>query len=90
MSIEEDLRAIVKKKTPEGKEFQLESKLADIGLDSLDVVEIVFEIEDKYKIQLPQNEEEASSATFRDLCDLVERQIAAKAAGGEPTAQPAA
>ena len=82
MSIEAELRGIIIKKAPEGTEFSLDSKLVEIGLDSLDVIEIVFEIEDKYGIQLPQNDEEAASATFRDLCDLVEGQLAAKPADG--------
>lgn len=80
MDVEADLRAMIRKKAPEGTEFGLDSKLADIGLDSLDVVEIVFEIEDKFSIQLPQSDEETGSATFKDLCDLVENNIAAKAA----------
>jgi len=86
MSVEADLRTIIMKKAPEGTEFGLDSKLAEIGLDSLDVVEVVFEIEDKYHIQLPQNDEEAASATFQDLCMLVEKQLAAKA---DAKAQPA-
>ena len=81
MSIESDLRAIIMKKAPEGTEFGLDSQLMDIGLDSLDVVEIVFEIEDKYRIQLPKNDEETGSATFGDLCQLVEEHVAKKASG---------
>lgn len=81
MSVEADLRAIISKKAPEGTEFGLDSNLEEIGLDSLDVVEIVFEIEDKFSIQLPQSDEETGSATFRDLCELVEKNIAAKPAG---------
>jgi len=81
MSVEADLRAIIRKKAPEGTEFGLDSKLAEIGLDSLDVVELVFEIEDKFSIQLPQSDEETGSATFKDLCNLVEKNIAAKTAG---------
>lgn len=80
MSVEAELRAIIMKKAPEGTEFGLDSKLIDIGLDSLDVVEIVFEIEDKYRIQLPQNDQDTGSATFGDLCDLVEEHVAKKAA----------
>jgi acyl carrier protein len=76
MSVESELRAMISKKAPEGTEFGLDSKLVDIGLDSLDVVEIVFEIEDKYRIQLPQNDEETGSATFGDLCELVEKHLA--------------
>ena len=81
MDVEAELRAMIRKKAPEGTEFELDSKLADIGLDSLDVVEIVFEIEDKFSIQLPQSDEETGSATFKDLCDLVGQNIAKKAGG---------
>lgn len=87
MSVEAELRAMIMKKAPEGTEFGLDSKLIDIGLDSLDVVEIVFEIEDKYRIQLPQNDQDTGSATFKDLCDLVEKHLATKAAE-DGSAQP--
>jgi acyl carrier protein len=80
MSVEADLRAMIMKKAPEGTEIGRDSKLIDVGLDSLDVIEIVFEVEDKYGIQLPQNDKETGSATFKDLCELVEKHIAAKAA----------
>ena len=76
MSVEDDLRTIIQKKAPESTAFGLESKLVDIGLDSLDVVEIVFEIEDKFRIQLPQNDGETGTATFGDLCELVEQHVA--------------
>lgn len=81
MSIKSDLRAIIMKKALEGTEFGLDSQLMEIGLDSLDVVEIVFEIEDKYRIQLPKNDEETGSATFGDLCQLVEEHVAKKTSG---------
>ena len=79
MSVEADLRVIIMKKAPEGAEFGLDSKLIDIGLDSLDVVEIAFDIEDKYRIQLPRNDQDTGSATFGDLCELVEEHVARKA-----------
>ena len=85
MSVEAELRAIIMKKAPEGTEFSPESKLIDIGLDSLDVVEIVFEIEDKYRIQLPQNDQDTGSATFGDLCELVNQHVAEKASEDKST-----
>ena len=66
MNIEDELRAIVQKKA-NGAAIALETKLVDLGLDSLDVVEIVFEIEDKFRIQLPQSEQDMSAARFQDL-----------------------
>ncbi len=88
ISVEAELCAMIIKKAPEGTDFGLDSKLIDVGLDSLDVVEIVFEVEDKYSIQLPQNDKETGSATFKDLCELVEKHIAAKAED-DGSAQPA-
>ena len=80
MDLESELRAIVQKKVTNGASILSATKLAEIGLDSIDVVEIVFEIEDKFQIQLPQNNEEMASATFQDLCRLVEERIADKTA----------
>jgi acyl carrier protein len=88
MDVEQELRTILKKKLKEGVELDGGAKLADAGLDSLDIVEIVFDVEDKFKIQLPQIEGEMTAVTFRDLCSLVERQLAIKEAAASD-AQPA-
>jgi acyl carrier protein len=78
MSLEHELREIVKKKLVNKEtEIRPEMTFADIGLDSLDIVEIVFDIEDKYKIVLAKNTEEMGTATFKDLVGIVERQIKA-------------
>lgn len=78
MSVEAEIKAIIKKKMANERELVADTKLAEIGIDSLDFVEIVFEIEDKYKIQLPQNQDEMATATLKDLCLLVEQHIAAR------------
>ena len=88
MDVEPELRTILKKKLKEGTEIEGSSKLTDAGLDSLDLVEIVFDIEDKFKIQLPQIEGENTALTFRDLCDMVERQLM-ESASAATEAQPA-
>ena len=77
MSVEAEIKALMKKKMANDVELVADTKLTEVGLDSLDMVEIVFEIEDKYKIQLPQNQDEMATATLRDLCNLVEQHIAA-------------
>jgi acyl carrier protein len=81
MSLEDELRAIVQKKMLNKEaEIRPDMTFADIGLDSLDVVEIVFDIEDKYKITLSKNNEEMGAATFKDLVGIVQRQIGDKSA----------
>ena len=83
MVIEDELRAIIQKKATSG-EVAPETKLSELGLDSLDVVEIVFEIEDRFKIQLPQSAENMSSAEFKDLCRVVQEQLGAATAPARP------
>lgn len=80
MDVENELRAIIKKKAANA-EIAMDTKLADLGLDSLDVVEIVFDIEDKFRIQLPQSADNMSTAQFQDLCRVVQEQIAARPEG---------
>jgi acyl carrier protein len=81
MDIEQELRAIVRKKLNPGTEIDNSTKLAEAGLDSLDVVEIAFDVEDKFRIQLPPLASQVADVTFQDLKRLVEEQLAAKAAG---------
>ena len=76
MNVEEELRTIIGKKVKVA--FDQSTKLADAGLDSLDVIEIAFDIEDKFAIQLPQMGSEMLSVTLGDLCQLVEQQLKAK------------
>ena len=79
MDTEQELRAIVIRKLTPGAEIDMNTKLADAGLDSLDVVEIAFDVEDKFRIQLPPMAGQITDVTFRDLCRLVEEKLAAKA-----------
>lgn len=81
MDVEQELRAILRKKLTPGAEIDMNTKLADAGLDSLDVVEIAFDVEDKFRIQLPPLAGQISDVTFLDLYRLVEETLAAKAAG---------
>ena len=81
MDIEQELRAIVVKKLNPDAQIENSTKLADAGLDSLDVVEIAFDVEDKFRIQLPPLASQIGEVTFQDLQRLVEEQLAAKAAG---------
>jgi acyl carrier protein len=79
VDIEEELRAIIGKKAA-SVTLTPDTRLADLGLDSLDLVEIVFEIEDKFRIQLPQGNTDMGQAQFRDLVQAVHKEIAASAA----------
>ena len=59
----------------------LDKKLADANISSLDMMEIIFMLEDKFDIQLPfnANTQVAELETLGDLIALVEAQIQKKA-----------
>ena len=76
MDVERELQEMVGKKVKD--HLEPGTKLVDAGLDSLDVMELAFDIEDKFKVQLPQIGTELVSFTYGDLCRLVEKQLAAK------------
>lgn len=65
------------------------SKLADLNISSLDVVEIVFALEDKFDISIPFNANQSAEAaaggadkldfsTVGDVISAVEKLLAAK------------
>ena len=49
----------------------LESRLDEIGIDSMALLELIFELEDKYDIRLP--EDVSTPETVGQLIDLVEQ-----------------
>jgi acyl carrier protein len=77
MNVERELQTIIGKKVKD--HLAPDTKLMDAGLDSLDVMELAFDIEDQFNVQLPQIGTELISFTYGDLCRLVERQLEAKA-----------
>ena len=58
----------------------LDSTLKDLDVQSLDAVQVLFEIEDKFDISVPQRDDRYSAGTVRDLIEGVDRLLAAKAA----------
>ena len=41
---------------PEDKEISLDATLKDLGIDSMDLVEVVFAIESEFEIEIPDND----------------------------------
>jgi acyl carrier protein len=80
MDVDQELRALLDKRLKNAPPVDSDSKLADLNIDSLDLVEMLFEIEDKYDIHIVQTNEQTAEATFGQLCEWVENAIAAKAA----------
>jgi acyl carrier protein len=57
-----------------------DAKLADLNVSSLDMVDVIFALEDKFGIQLPFNANTSVGdfSTVRDVIVLVENKLAEK------------
>ncbi len=63
----------------EPEKLQPDTKLVDdLSLDSLDMVEVVYELEDRFDVQIPENRIE-SIRTFQQVVDGLHAAIEAKA-----------
>ena len=62
------------------EKISLESTLKDLEIDSLDVVQIIFELEDRFGITLPDRDPTVDTDSVRGLVAAVERLLAEKAA----------
>jgi acyl carrier protein len=56
----------------------LDSTLKDLDVHSLDAVQVLFEIEDRFNISVPERDDQYSAGTVRDLIVGVERLVAEK------------
>jgi acyl carrier protein len=64
----------------ERSRITLDSTLKDLDVHSLDAVQVLFEIEDRFDISVPEREDQYSAGTVRDLVEGVDRLLAEKAA----------
>src|SRR6185437_1390391 len=67
----------------EGK-VTLDSTLKDLEIPSLDAIQIIFEIEDHFKIQMPDRDPNFDTESVKGLVDTVEKLLAEKAANPPP------
>ena len=79
MSLEQDLIDLVAKEAlVDVEKLKMDSTLEEIGLDSVDLVSVVFAVEDKYGVSIGENDLE-KSATLGQMLSLIEAKIAEKA-----------
>ncbi len=78
-SVQETIFSIISKEAgiDPGK-ISLDSTLKDLEIQSLDAVQIIFEIEDHYKITLPDRDPNFDTESVKGLVDAVERLVAEK------------
>jgi acyl carrier protein len=81
--VAQDVMAIIKKKIRvERDQITMDDKLRDLGLESLDALELVFDIEEKFNVEIPVNANEANIGGFETVADIVrevEKLVAKKA-----------
>ena len=58
----------------EKKRILFNSKINDLGLDSLDKVEVIMELEDKFNIEVKDEAAEQCVTVF-DICNLIEKYV---------------
>ncbi|MEP6484326.1 MAG: phosphopantetheine-binding protein [Rudaea sp.] len=63
-----------------------ESTLKELEIQSLDAVQIIFEIEDHYKITLPDRDPNFDTESVQGLVDAVDKLLAEKQVSATPPA----
>ncbi len=69
--------SIAQQKMISVEDITLDSSLEDLGITSLDAISLVFDVEDKYGVEVP-NKELKSIKTLRDIVDGVDDLIQTK------------
>jgi len=65
-----DVIAIIAKKAPEGQKIEMTDRLEDLGIDSFGAVEMIFDLEEKFDIQISYNSNDAKPE-FETVGDVV-------------------
>jgi len=86
--VESKIREIIAKEAQiDASKLTLDANLADLDIESIDLVSIIYNIEEEYDIYIPQDDEQFKLETFRDVVDGVNDLIGKK--GAEPSSSAA-
>jgi acyl carrier protein len=90
-SVRATVFSIIAKETGiDESKVSLDSTLKELGIPSLDAVQVIFEIEDHYGIQIPERDPDFDIESVKGLVDTVEKLLAEKAANPDSSAPPPA
>ena len=78
--IERVLKVIAASKRIPPETVTIESEFQQLGIDSMDAVEILFALENEFDITIP-DEDARAVRSIRDMAAGVEKLVAAKGAG---------
>jgi acyl carrier protein len=76
-----DTIAIIAKRLPvEKRNLHLTDRLDDLGIDSFSAVEMIFDLEEKFDIQVPYNSNETRPdfATVADVVEAIRKLVGGK------------
>jgi len=76
-----DTIAIIAKRLPvEKRNLHLTDRLDDLGIDSFSAVELIFDLEEKFDIQIPYNSNETRPdfATVADVVEAIRKLVGGK------------
>ena len=77
---------IAKEANIDVSKITLDSTLKELEIQSLDAVQIIFEIEDHFKITLPDRDPNFDTESVKGLIDAVDKLVAEKQATTPPAA----
>ena len=82
--VADDVIAIIAKKMPNPREITLDENLQELGIESIDALEMVFDLEEKFDIQIPYNANSAATdfATVGDVVRAIQGLVDQKATAG--------
>jgi len=60
--------------------LSLDSKLEDLNIESIDLMQTVFQIEETFDIYVPQEDDDFKLETLRDVTDAVKKLVDEKQA----------
>lgn len=83
MSTQQEVFEIISKQAKiEIDTIKADSTLKDLGIASLDAIEVIFDIEEHFNINLPNEDTDFEAGTVGHLVEAVDRQLAQKPANG--------
>ncbi len=78
----EVIKIVTKKKRVDKPIVELSDRLEDLGLESLDAVELIFDLEEKFDIEIPYNANtnnpRTEFETVADVVSAIEKLVAEK------------
>jgi acyl carrier protein len=82
VDVTDDVIAIIAKKVPgDKKDVKVDDKLTELGLESIDALEMIFDLEEKFGIQIPYNANSAAEdfSTVGDVVKAIQKLVDEKA-----------